>query len=133
LGTPDMRVPIAYGLSWPERMESGAQALDFHALSAMTFEALDDHGHPERFAGIHLAWEALRGPRGTTAVLNAANEIAVAAFLDRRIRFDQIHHVNQSCMADLAHTAPHCLEDLMALDAQARAVADVVVRRLAKP
>ena len=133
LGTPDMRVPIAYGLSWPERMESGAQALDFHALSAMTFEALDDHGHPERFAGIHLAWEALRGPRGTTAVLNAANEIAVAAFLDRRIRFDQIHHVNQSCMADLAHAAPHCLEDLLALDAQARAVADVVVRRLAKP
>jgi 1-deoxy-D-xylulose-5-phosphate reductoisomerase len=64
LGTPDMRVPIAYGLSWPERMSSGAQALDFHALSAMTFEALDDHGHPERFAGIHLAWDALRGPRG---------------------------------------------------------------------
>ena len=72
LGTPDMRVPIAYGLSWPERMASGAQALDFHALSAMTFEALDDHGHPERFAGIHLAWDALRGPAGTTAVLNAA-------------------------------------------------------------
>ena len=132
LGTPDMRVPIAYGLSWPERMESGAQALDFHALSAMTFEALDDHGHPERFAGIHLAWEALRGPRGTTAVLNAANEIAVAAFLDRRIRFDQIHHVNQSCMFDLAPAAPHSLEDLLALDSQARATAEDVVQRLAK-
>ncbi len=133
LGTPDMRVPIAYGLSWPERMESGAQALDFHALSAMTFEALDDHGHPERFAGIHLAWEALRGPRGTTAVLNAANEIAVAAFLERRIRFDQIHHVNQSCLSDLAPATPHNLEDLLVLDTQARAAAELVVRRLAKP
>jgi 1-deoxy-D-xylulose-5-phosphate reductoisomerase len=132
LGTPDMRVPIAYGLSWPERMASGAQALDFHALSAMTFEALDDHGHPERFAGIHLAWDALRGPRGTTAVLNAANEIAVAAFLERRIRFDQIHAVNQSCMAQMSPAAPHSLDDLLALDTQARAVAEDAVRLLAK-
>ncbi len=132
LGTPDMRVPIAYGLSWPQRMASGAQALDFHALSAMTFETLDDHGHPERFAGIHLAWEALRGPRGTTAVLNAANEIAVAAFLERRIRFDQIHDVNQSCMVHLSPAAPHTLDDLLVLDAQARAVAEDAVRLLAK-
>lgn len=132
LGSPDMRVPIAYGLSWPERMTSGAQALDFHALSAMTFEALDDHGHPERFAGIHLAWDALRGPRGTTAVLNAANEIAVAAFLEGRIRFDQIHNVNQNCMAHMSPAAPHSLDDLLALDAQARAVAEDAVRLLAK-
>jgi 1-deoxy-D-xylulose-5-phosphate reductoisomerase len=131
LGTPDMRVPIAYGLSWPERMTSGAQALDFHALSAMTFESLDDHGHPARFAGLHLAWDALRGPRGTTAVLNAANEIAVAAFLERRIRFDQIHHVNQSCMSKLVPAAPHSLEDLLALDAQVRAAAEAVVHGLA--
>ena len=57
LGTPDMRVPIAYGLSWPERMTSGAQALDFHALSAMTFEAMDEPDHLLRFPGIQLAWE----------------------------------------------------------------------------
>jgi len=132
LGTPDMRVPIAYGLSWPERMSSGAQALDFHALSAMTFEALDDHGHPERFAGIHLAWDALRGPRGTTVVLNAANEIAVAAFLDKRIRFDQIHHVNQACLAQVSPAMPQDLEDLIALDAQVRAAAQDVVRLLAR-
>ncbi|WP_353135527.1 1-deoxy-D-xylulose-5-phosphate reductoisomerase [Limnohabitans sp.] len=132
LGSPDMRVPIAYGLSWPERMTSGAQALDFHTLSAMTFEALDDHGHPERFAGIHLAWDALRGPRGTTAVLNAANEIAVAAFLERRIRFDQIHAVNQNCMAHMSPAAPNSLDDLLALDSQARAVAEDAVRLLAK-
>ena len=130
LGTPDMRVPIAYGLSWPERMASGAHTLDFHALSAMTFEALDDHGHPERFAGIHLAWDALRGPRGSTAVLNAANEIAVAAFLERRIRFDQIHHVNLACIEQLQPAVPNNLDDLLALDAQARAQAQGIVQRL---
>ncbi|WP_310646827.1 1-deoxy-D-xylulose-5-phosphate reductoisomerase [Limnohabitans sp.] len=133
LGTPDMRVPIAYGLSWPERMVSGADALDFHALSAMTFEALDDHGHPERFAGIHLAWHALRGPRGTTAVLNAANEIAVAAFLDRQIRFDQIHHLNLNCLSRMTFATPHHLDDLLDLDAQARAVAQDEIHRLALP
>jgi len=133
LGTPDMRVPIAYGLSWPERMVSGANALDFHAMSAMTFEALDDHGHPERFAGIHLAWHALRGQSGTTAVLNAANEIAVAAFLDQKIRFDQIHHLNLNCLSRITFDVPHDLEDLLALDAQARALAKEEMHRLALP
>ena len=130
LGTPDMRVPIAYGLSWPERMVSGSQALDFKTLSAMTFEALDAHGHPERFAGIHLAWEALRGPRGTTAVLNAANEVAVAAFLDRRIRFDQIHALNLETLSRVQPAQPETLADLLALDAQARACADQVASQL---
>jgi 1-deoxy-D-xylulose-5-phosphate reductoisomerase len=133
LGTPDMRVPIAYGLSWPERMVSGANALDFHAMSAMTFEALDDHGHPERFAGIHLAWQALRAQSGTTAVLNAANEIAVAAFLDQKIRFDQIHHLNLNCLSRMTFAVPHDLDDLIALDAQARALATEEMHRLALP
>ena len=69
MGTPDMRVPIAYGLSWPERVASGAAALDFHALGAMTFESIDDHGHPERFPSLRLAWETLAAPPGTTVVL----------------------------------------------------------------
>lgn len=129
LGTPDMRVPIAYGLSWPERMNSGAQALDFHALSAMTFEALDDHGHAERFPGLRLAWEALAAPSGTTAVLNAANEIAVAAFLDRRIRFDQIHALNLATLNAFLPAAPRSLEDLLAIDAQARAAAQDILSR----
>ena len=130
LGTPDMRVPIAYGLSWPERMDSGAKPLDFRALSAMTFEALDVNGHDERFAGIHLAWDALRGPRGTTAVLNAANEVAVAAFLDRRIRFDQIHAVNLQTLSQVRPAQPDSLADLLALDAQVRACAQQVVAQL---
>ncbi|MBX9870868.1 MAG: 1-deoxy-D-xylulose-5-phosphate reductoisomerase [Burkholderiaceae bacterium] len=131
LGTPDMRVPIAYGLSWPERMASGAAPLDFHALAAMTFEALDAPGHTQRYAGLRLAWDALRGPSGTTAVLNAANEVAVAAFLERRIRFDQIHAVNLQVLEAISPAAPGSLEDLLALDAQSRAAAGQSVRALA--
>jgi len=129
LGTPDMRVPIAYGLSWPERMSSGAAALDFSKLGDMTFESLQTCGHPERFPGIRLAWDALRGPAGTTAVLNAANEVAVAAFLERRIRFDQIHAVNLKALAEVTPMPPRSLDDLLALDAQSRAVAQQAVQR----
>ncbi|MGA8392489.1 MAG: 1-deoxy-D-xylulose-5-phosphate reductoisomerase [Burkholderiaceae bacterium] len=132
LGTPDMRGPIAYGLSWPERIASGAAALDFSAIPAMTFEALDVNGHPERFPGLQLAWEALRGPSGTCAVLNAANEVAVAAFLGRRIRFDQIHRVNLETLATVTCSQPDCLEDLIALDDVARMAANAVVGRIAR-
>jgi len=131
LGTPDMRVPIAYGLAWPERVESGAAALNFHALSAMTFEAIDDHGHRERFPGLQLAWDALAAPQGTTAVLNAANEVAVAAFLERRIRFDQIHHLNIATLEAVSPSNPDSLNALLALDAQARSVAEQAAGRLA--
>jgi 1-deoxy-D-xylulose-5-phosphate reductoisomerase len=131
LGTPDMRVPIAYGLSWPERMASGAAALDFRHLSAMTFESMESPGHAQRFPGIRLAWDALRGPAGTTAVLNAANEVAVAAFLERRVRFDQIHAVNLATLEAVVPAAPHSLDDLLALDAQSRATAGQCVQRLA--
>ena len=131
LGTPDMRVPIAYGLAWPERVESGAAALNFHALSAMTFEAIDDHGHRERFPGLQLAWDALSAPQGTTAVLNAANEVAVAAFLERRIRFDQIHHLNIATLEAVSPSNPDSLNALLALDAQARSVAEQAVGRMA--
>lgn len=130
LGTPDMRVPIAYGLSWPERVESGAAALDFRTLSAMTFEDVAEHGHAQRFPGLRLAWEALAAPRGTTAVLNAANEEAVAAFLARRIRFDQIDAVNRATLEAVAPAQPDTLAALLALDAQARRAAAQAIARL---
>ena len=130
LGTPDMRVPIAYGLSWPERMVSGAGALDFHSLAAMTFESMDDHGHPERFPGLKLAWETLSGAPGSCAVLNAANEIAVDAFLQHRIRFDQIHHVNESALNEVVSSRPENLEDLLGLDRRSREAALAAVARL---
>ncbi|MDP2406444.1 MAG: 1-deoxy-D-xylulose-5-phosphate reductoisomerase [Hydrogenophaga sp.] len=127
LGTPDMRVPIAYGLAWPERIVSGAAALDFSTLGALSFEKPDD----QRFPGLRLAWESLAGPVGTTAVLNAANEVAVAAFLDRRLRFDQIHAVNHATLGAMSPSKPVGLGDLMAIDAEARAVAGTVVARCA--
>lgn len=123
LGTPDMRGPIAYGLSWPNRIENGAAAINFKNLSAMTFEAIDSNDHPARFPGLSLAWDVLRAPAGTTAVLNAANEVAVQAFLDERIRFDQIHAVNQSTLASVLPSKPMHLDDLLAIDAQSRHVA----------
>ena len=130
LGTPDMRVPIAYGLSWPERMNSGAAALDFHALAAMTFESMDGHRHPERFPGLKLAWATLKGAPGSCAVLNAANEIAVEAFLNRQIRFDHIHSVNEATLQAVVSVQPENLDDLLELDRRSREVARAVVARL---
>ncbi|MBP8896134.1 MAG: 1-deoxy-D-xylulose-5-phosphate reductoisomerase [Ottowia sp.] len=127
LGTPDMRVPIAYGLSWPERIESGADRLDFSTLAGLTFEA----PNRERYPGLFLAWDALRAPEGTCAVLNAANEVAVAAFLHGRIRFDRIHAVNDATLGAVALSKPASLGDLLALDASARREAESLVARWA--
>lgn len=131
LGTPDMRVPIAYGLSWPERIVSGANALDFRSLPAMTFESMHEPEHLQRFPGLSLAWETLKGTSGSCAVLNAANEVAVDAFLNRRIRFDQIHAVNRQTLDALAFNAPLTLDDLLELDARSRVVAQQLLTRLA--
>jgi 1-deoxy-D-xylulose-5-phosphate reductoisomerase len=132
LGTPDMKVPIAYGLSWPDRMVSGAAPLNFRALADMTFESLDSNGHEERFPSMKLAWSVLNAPAGTTAVLNAANEVAVAAFLEGQIRFDQIHVVNLETLETGVASIPRSLDDLLALDAISRHAAIQVVRRVGK-
>jgi 1-deoxy-D-xylulose-5-phosphate reductoisomerase len=132
LGTPDMRVPIAFGLAWPDRVASGAQALDFRRLADLSFESFEAHGHRERFPGLQLAWDSLRAPAGTTAVLNAANEVAVEAFLARRIRFDQIHAVNLATLSAVAPSKPQALADLLALDALARERAGGEVARAAR-
>jgi 1-deoxy-D-xylulose-5-phosphate reductoisomerase len=128
LGTPDMRVPIAYGLAFPERIASGAAALDFDALQGLSFEPADR----ARFPGLYLSWEALAAPEGSTSVLNAANEEAVAAFLDRAIRFTDIHRVNRDTMAAVVPGAADSasLADLVALDERARAHARRLVAGL---
>ena len=123
LGTPDMRGPIAYGLAWPSRHVSGASAIDFASLSALTFETFSHPDHQQRFPGLKLAWEALDAVPGTTAVLNAANEVAVAAFLEGQIRFDQIHAVNLETLARFVPAAPVSLQDLLAIDQEARSQA----------
>jgi 1-deoxy-D-xylulose-5-phosphate reductoisomerase len=118
LGTPDMRVPIAYGLAYPQRVESGAARLDFDALAALSFEPVDER----RFPGLGLAWQALAGPEGSAAVLNAANEVAVAAFLERRIGFPDIHRVNAATVdAVRADGEADSIDALLALDERARA------------
>jgi 1-deoxy-D-xylulose-5-phosphate reductoisomerase len=127
LGTPDMRVPIAVGLAWPERIESGAGRLDFRQMTALSFDAPD----AALFPGLGLAWHALRAAPGTTAVLNAANEVAVEAFLDRRLRFDRIHAVNMETLEAIAPSKPASLADLLALDASARAAANAAALRFA--
>jgi 1-deoxy-D-xylulose-5-phosphate reductoisomerase len=126
LGTPDMRVPIAYGLAWPGRIRSGAQALDFRALASMTFSVPDD----ALFPGLPLAWEVLEGPAGTPAVLNAANEVAVAAFLEKRIRFDQIHAVNRATLDAVSAPGIGGMGDLLELDERSRAVAAALAAKL---
>ena len=127
LGTPDMRVPIACGLAWPERIESGASRLDFAALAALTFEEAD----VRRFPGLHLSWQALNAPEGTTAVLNAANEVAVEAFLTGKLRFDHIHAVNLATLDAVQPSKPDSLESLLALDANARVAAQRAAAALA--
>ena len=127
LGTPDMRVPIACGLAWPERIESGASRLDFAALAALTFEEAD----VRRFPGLHLSWQALNAPEGTTAVLNAANEVAVDAFLTGKLRFDHIHAVNLATLDAVQPSKPDSLESLLALDATARVAAQLAAAALA--
>ena len=118
LGTPDMRVPIAYGLAYPDRVASGADALDFATLRDLSFEPADR----QRFPSLFLSWDALAAPEGSTAVLNAANEEAVAAFLDRSIRFTDIHRVNAETVAGVLPGVGDAatLGDLLALEGRAR-------------
>jgi 1-deoxy-D-xylulose-5-phosphate reductoisomerase len=128
LGTPDMRVPISVGLAHPERIESGARRLDFDTLSALTFEPLD----LKRFPAVQLAWDALRGPEGGSAILNAANEVAVAAFLDGAIRFTDIHRVNAATVDALLPGVGRLatVDDLLALDVAARRHAETLTAGL---
>jgi 1-deoxy-D-xylulose-5-phosphate reductoisomerase len=130
LGTPDMRVPIAVGLAFPERIESGASQLDFMSMGNLTFEAPDF----TRYPGLQLAWDTLRGTPGSTAVLNAANEIAVAAFLDGAIGFDRIHSVNAETLATLTIGAAEAntIDGLIALDQRARGQAAAIAKRYAR-
>ena len=127
MGTPDMRTPIAYCLGLPERIASGVPPLDFAALSALTFETPDYH----RFPCLELAYQAMQAGGGVPCVLNAANEIAVAAFLAGRIRFTDIAHTVQHCLEQDFSGSHHSLEGLLDLDAAARRAAEAFVQQVA--
>lgn len=116
MGAPDMRTPIAYSLGWPKRLDGFAKRVDFAALGSVTFEAPDI----QRFPQLGYAYEALRMGGAASIVLNAANEIAVEAFLDRRIRFLDIARACRQMMDSLVLAAPKSLEEVLAADREAR-------------
>ena len=131
LGTPDMRMPISYGLAWPNRITSGAAHIDFQHSSQMSFESMESQDHQRRFPGLKLAWDALSAPSGMTAVLNAANEVAVELFLKERIRFDQIHELNLAVLSLPPPSSPRNLDDLLNIDAETRVRAFENAKKLA--
>ena len=123
LGNPDMRTPIAYCLGLPERIDSGVSELDFGALSALTFQKPDF----DRFPCLKLAYQAMNAGGAAPCVLNAANEVAVAAFLDKRIKFTDIAQVVAHCLAQDFSDGRHDIESLLAQDAQTRRQAEVFI------
>ena len=126
LGNPDMRTPIAYCLGLPERIDSGVGDLDFDALSALTFQKPDF----DRFPCLKLAYEAMNAGGAAPCVLNAANEAAVAAFLDGQIKFTDIAKTVAHCLAQDFSDGIGDIGELLAQDAQTRAQARAFIGTL---
>ncbi len=124
LGTADMRIPIAYALSWPERMETPAARLDLVALGRLDFEAPD----LDRFPALRLAREALESGGGAAIILNAANEIAVELFLAGRIGFTGIAAMVADALAQSTVPAPGSIDEVIALDSATRARVSATAR-----
>jgi len=125
LSNPDMRVPIAHALGFPDRVESGARRLDLGAIGSLSFERPDD----QRFPCLPLAYQALRAGGTAPALLNAANEVAVAAFLDGRLPFNAIAQVIEETLQRQPAGRADALEAVMDADARARAAAALCVER----
>jgi 1-deoxy-D-xylulose-5-phosphate reductoisomerase len=127
LGNPDMRTPIAYGLAWPDRIESGVESLDLAAIGKLEFRQPD----PVRFPGLRLGRQAAEARGAAPILFNAANEIAVAAFLAGQVGFGQIPVIIEQVMNDLDSKAPANLEAVLAVDMEARALARQLLRKRA--
>ena len=126
LGNPDMRTPIAHALAWPDRIASGVAPLDFTGTPRLEFEAPDF----ERFPCLRLGFEAARAGGTAPAALNAANEVAVEAFLNRRLRFTAIAPVAEAAVEACAGEEPETLDAVLDIDARARARAAEAVAAL---
>ncbi|MBT8565161.1 1-deoxy-D-xylulose-5-phosphate reductoisomerase [Polynucleobacter paneuropaeus] len=126
MGQPDMRTPIAYGLAWPDRITAGVQSLSLTQQAALNFMEPD----LQRFPCLSLAFQA--GKQGGTApvILNAANEIAVAAFLDNALQYLQIPEVVERVLNTTPPSTPSSLEDILEVDAKSRVLATDVIQRL---
>ena len=123
LGNPDMRTPIAYALAYPERIDAGVPSLDLFQIARLDFEAPDF----ERFPCLQLAYAALRAGGTAPAILNAANEVAVAAFLDRRLSFLGIPRLIEATLAALPAGPEGSLADVLTADAEARRIATSLI------
>ncbi len=123
LGNPDMRTPIAYALAYPERIDAGVPSLDLFQIARLDFEAPD----LERFPCLRLAYAALRAGGTAPAILNAANEVAVAAFLERRLPFLGIPRLIESTLAALPAGPEGSLADVLLADAEARRIATSLI------
>jgi 1-deoxy-D-xylulose-5-phosphate reductoisomerase len=119
LGNPDMRTPISHALAWPERIESGVAPLDLFSIARLDFQAPD----LERFPCLKLAIDAADAGQSAPAMLNAANEVAVAAFLERRVRFTEIASIIASVLDSVPAVEVDTLEAVLLADRQARSVA----------
>jgi len=128
LGNPDMRTPIAYGLAYPERIESGVAALDLFKVARMDFVAPDF----ERFPCLTLAYQALRAAGTAPTILNAANEVAVEAFLEKQIAFLEVSSVIEKALAALPVKAVNNLDDVLSADDEARHIAQQQIKNLTK-
>jgi 1-deoxy-D-xylulose-5-phosphate reductoisomerase len=126
LGTPDMRIPIAYALAWPERIASGAEPLNFFDVAELNFKKPD----LGRFPCLGVAYEAIKLGGTATTILNAANEVAVAGFLDRRIRYTDISRVVSAVMENISVREADCLETILEDDLHARNHASEQIRAL---
>ena len=124
LGTPDMRIPIASALAWPERIETPAQRLDLAAIKRLEFEAPD----VTRFPALKLAREALEAGGAAPIVLNAANEVAVASFLAGEIRFPDIVRTVADALAKARLTAPGSIEDVLEIDRATRTDVEEIMK-----
>ena len=116
LGTPDMRIPIAYALAWPERIHTPSQRLDLAAIARLDFESPD----LERFPALRIAREALEAGGAAPIILNAANEVAVASFLAGRLRFTDIADFAQRALARNDFAPPHSIEEVLKIDRATR-------------
>jgi 1-deoxy-D-xylulose-5-phosphate reductoisomerase len=123
LGNPDMRTPIAHALAWPERIGSGVRPLDLAEVARLEFFPLE----PERFPCLSLAYQALRAGGTSTAVLNAANEVAVQSFLDEQICFTDIPCVIEHALEQVSATSAGSLDAILAADGAGRAAAGAYI------
>jgi len=125
MGAPDMRTPIAYALAWPERMDAPVERLDLAKLGRLTFETPD----LARFPALRLAREALKAGGAAPTILNAANEVAVAAFLAGRVRFLEIAAVVEAALAVVPNRPIAAIADVLEIDAFARNVAGAEIKK----